>query len=326
MDNYKYLLLSEEDIAEINNLFKDTFNIDPKSDFIRWKYFKNPYGNALLAGAFFNDKLVGSGAFIPEKMIVFGAEETIYKFTDLMTHPLHQRKGLSKNINKLLGEEIMKIKTSFSYTLCSKISTKSFVRNNWNFLDASINFFKPWLLLKIITIFRNNNFSTLKYFDSISDHLDDYKFLNNKNQISIKKTPDYLVWRTSNPNFKYRLICSYDDNNMVNGYLIFSTSKNNILNIIDIESNTNDNRIVNKLLSSVEYTAVNEKYKGVLVFTIKNTPFYKYIKSKNYIRNPFDFGPLKTIIELDVYLYNKSFNNISNLKLWDIKGLNYDDI
>lgn len=326
MESYTFRLLTFEDIVSINELFTCAFNSKPKNNFIEWKYFKNPTGKALLAGAFFKDELVGSGAMIPEIMNVFNNEAIVYKFTDLMTHPKHQRKGLSKKINELLNQETKQINTSFSYTLCSTISTKSFVSNNWIHLKKVINFFKPYFVLKINIYFRKKDFTAFGFYNAIQHHLDNYNFIADTTKISLKKTIEYIKWRTSNPNFNYKLICSYDSNVQVNGYLIYSISANNLLNILDIDSTNKNKSVERKLLLSAEYLAVKEKRKGILIMAVKDTPFYYFVKSQNYLRNPLDKGPLKTILDFNVNLYDFNINNITNSSIWNINGINYDDI
>lgn len=326
MENYTFNTLSIKNIPELNKLFKAAFNKDPKENLFQWKYFNNPSGHAILAGAFYKNELVSSGAMIPEKVSVHGKEKSVYKCTDLMTHPNHQMKGLSKKINELLIQKTKEMNTLFSYTLCSKISTRSFIKNNWIFLEEVINFFKPYPLLKVSIMLKKINIESFELHDMTENLLDKYKFKQDSTKIMVKKDPYYLKWRTSNPNFSYKIIYSYNSSKEVNGYLIYSNSSNNLLNIIDMESSTNSKETINKLLNYAEYIAVKEKSKGILIMTIKNTPLYHFIKSKKYLSNPFDKGPLKTILDFDIYLYDKAQIHIKDSSNWDLYGLSYDDI
>jgi hypothetical protein len=326
MDNYTFKVLSVEDLESLNELFKSAFSIAPNEDLFKWKYFSNPAGNAILAGAFHHEKLVCSGAMVPEKMNVFGQERIIYKCTDLMTHPLHQRKGLSKKLNELLIERTGEMNTPFSYTLCSKISTKSFLRNNWHYIGEVTNFFKPYPLLKINSFFNKKKFEKLKGYDGIDDHLDNYTFQADSSGISVNKNPSYLKWRISHPNFTYRLICHYNIRNEVDGYLIYSISSNQLMNIIDVGSCVPDKSIIDELLSFAEHTCLKESYRGVVIMAINKTPFYDLIKKKNYLRNPLNKGPLKTILDFNIFQYDKNIEKITEPGIWNINGLSYDDI
>ena len=326
MENYTYSLLTSQHTGAINALFHAAFGTPPKEAFVRWKYFSNPAGDAILAGAFCNGQLVGSGAMIPENMNVYGQEKLIFKCTDLMTHPDHQRKGLSKKINELLYQETLRMGTPFSYTLCSKTATKSFLKNNWLFLDEVINLFKPYALLKLTSLFRQNDTKAFDFFDSIGDTLCAYHHSKDSSLISIKKSPAYLQWRTSNPDFSYKLICSYSQEKQINGYLIYSISPNNLLNIIDIEAADGDSKILEQLLLCVEHIAVTNQHKGILGITIKNSPLFKFLRSNHYIYNPFKKGPLTTQLDFDIYLYDKDSTTTMNTSHWNINGLSYDDI
>ncbi|MBX7202555.1 MAG: GNAT family N-acetyltransferase [Bacteroidia bacterium] len=327
MSQYTYRILSKDDVGAINDLFTAAFQLQPKDNFIRWKYFSNPAGDALVAGAFYKGQLVGSGAMIPEMMSVFSQQEVVFKFTDLMTHPEHQRKGLSKNINALLKEEGKKINISFIYTLCSNVSTKSFVSNGWVFMSKVFNFFKPVSLLRISHLLKKRSNMSFSIHHSIDHHLDDYPFQNMQDRIHLMKSPAFLKWRTANPNFSYRLICSRDKHNKINGYLLFSTSGNKLLSIIDLEAASNNRKGIAKgLVHHAEAIAIQEGYRGVTALATEGTAFYAFMKSCNYLMNPFGKGPLKAILDFDVYNFKASDTSITDCSNWEILGLNYDDV
>jgi hypothetical protein len=116
-------------------------------------------------------------------------------------------------------------------------------------------------------------------------------------------------------------------NEKVNGYLIFSYSLNKTLNVIDIESSEYNEEIMNDLLEFAEEIVINEGLKGIVIFCIENTQFYYYIKKKQYLRNPFHFGPLKSSLDLNVlHLSSEVKDNLLDVGIWDINGLSYDDI
>jgi len=323
---YTYRLLTSENLADLNELFKAAFKNEPGVNLMKWKYFDNPAGDAILVGAFDGKTLVASGAMVPEKMIVCNREELIFKCADLMTHPDYQRKGISKKINELLSKKTQGNFTPFSYTLCSKVSTKSFVRNDWTFIEKVVNFFKPYILIKAGAIFKKNDFKSFGFYNNVEKHLDSYKFKNDPASIVLKKDPAYIKWRTSHPNFVYKIICSYDDCKNVNGYLIYSISSNNLLNVLDVESSSDNIKILDQLLDCAEYITMKEKYRGIVILTIKNSPFFKRIKKKNYLVNPFKKGPLHTILDFNIIQYKVNTESISDPGIWDINGLSYDDI
>lgn len=326
MGEYSYRFLTRADIDELNKLYEAAFQTVSTQGLFLWKYFSNPAGNAIVAGAFYNDLLIGSGAMVPEIMNVFGLQETVYKCTDLMTHPAHQKKGISKKINALLNEEVSGYNPPFYYTLCSKISTKSFLKNNWNYAGGVINFFKPSLYIRAYSAFRKSHFESIKIFDSIGNRLDDFRFRNNPSVIALKKTPEFLKWRMLNPNFKYKILFNYSDQGEVNGYLICSITQGKVVNVIDFEAIANDQVILNKLFRCIENITIRETYKALLVMAIKNTPLYHTLKHRRFLYNPFNSGPLVSELDFDIYYADKKRLANKPVTVWDFSGLNYDDI
>ena len=112
----------------------------------------------------------------------------------------------------------------------------------------------------------------------------------------------------------------------MNGYLLYSISSSNLLNVIDIESSSDDRKIVDQLLTCAEYIIVKEKHRGIIILAVKNSPFYNYMKNKNYLINPFNKGPLHTVLDFNIVRYDIKIENISDTRIWDINGLSYDDI
>lgn len=321
---YIYRTLTFDDLNSIEELYLNSFNCPLKENFFKWKYFKNPFGNTILAGAFYENKLVGSGAMILEELIIKGRVVKVYKCTDLMTHSDHQKKGISKEVNKLLIEEVNKTKAPLSYTLCSKISTKSFLKNNWLYVNEITNYFKPFLVLKLSNLFKVEKYKNILLLNGFDENMNNYQFCQNIDKITLNKSLDYLKWKMSNPNFDYNILSSFDDKNKINGYLIFSISKNKLINIIDYESF--DKEVLKTLFSKLERLAIKNKYRGILFMTLKGSDNEKFIKKKGYITNPFNKGPLINLLDLNVRYDDKSFEFINNVEEWNLNALNYDDI
>jgi len=327
MANYSYRLLSVENVSILNELFTTVFKIQPKPNFIFWKYFGNPAGNAIVAGAFSeNNQLVASGAMIPEIMNVNNKTAVVFKFTDLMTHPEHQKKGLSKNISALINEEISKLNTPFSYTLCSKIATRSFISNKWQHLAGITNFFKPYLLIKSAFLFPPKPNQQIRHFDQIGENLNSYPFKKKEKFIHLVKSKEFLKWRTSNPNFNYGLIVNYNEEKIATAYLIYSISPNNLLNVLDIESAYSDCQLELELLRQAEQIVLTNKYRGIVILAVRKTSFYNLIKKAGYLVNPFQKGPLKSILDLNAIEHKNGNISLTDLSLWEINGLNYDDV
>lgn len=325
MPEYTFQKLDSSHLHKIDELFSVVFNYDSNLKLIQWKYFDNPAGNAICFGAFYGEQLVASGTMMPECMMVFNKEKTLYKSTDLMTHPDHQRKGLSKQINALLKEEVSKENPIFAYTLCSHDATKSFLKNNWTHVGKFINYFKPSILLKTTAAFKSKNNTAIKKQDTIGSALDTYPFQNDTNKISSKKTVEILKWRIQNPNFRYSVLFHYE-NNKVNGYLIYSIGKSNMLNIIDVDATNNNKKILNALITAAEQETVQNNCRGIVACTVNNSSLEQIAKSNNYLNNPFTKGPLISILDFNICIDNVYGDKVLDKKNWSIYALSYDDI
>ena len=322
--SYQFRELSQKDMNSIDSLFSEVFSYKSNKKLIKWKYFQNPCGQAVIVGAFYEDTLVASGAMTPEKINFFGETKIVYKCTDLMTHPNHQRKSLSTKINGLLLEH-KQIKSSlFTYTLCSKLATKSFLNNNWSHLDSIFYFFKPLLFIKLSSLISPIKLQSIEFFDSVGNTLDNYKFENNHSKISVNKSSEFINWRTANPNFIYKLICHRNNQREVDGYLIYSISENNVLNIIDVETGENIS-VFKKLVRGAESVALKEKHKAIVVFCLLRSSLGKLFKSKRYFVNPYQKGPLKSLLDLN-FFSQASTEELLKIDLWDIYALSYDDV
>lgn len=327
MEDYSIRVLTAEDLPLLNKLFSVAFNYVPKLGFLEWKYFANPAGNAILIGVFCNIELVGAGAMLPEKIILDNTEKLVYKCTDLMIHPNHQKKGLSVKINKLLLQKTQEINPSMLYTFCSKTSTKSFLKHRWVFIEGIVNFFKPYILLKLTYPFNKSSGEFTFTNELISSQLHSYNFNVNRKSVFLKKSVEFIKWRTSNPNFLYKIICAYNKESILAGYLIYSISSNNLINVLDIDTCLEDRVITKELLCRVEKLVVEEKRKGIMIMSIKNSPLFKISKKRKYLVNTFNRGPLKTVLDFDVYFPEKKIDSVfKSPAKWDFNGLNYDDI
>lgn len=316
-------MLKLHHLDDLNDLYKVSFNKNTNNSIYRWKYFENPEGDAIVVGAFYENELVASGAMIPELFKIQNQNELIFKCTDLMTHPNHQKKGLSKKINELLREEIKRQGTSCCYTLCSSISTKSFLKNNWQYLGAVHNYFLPNALIKLKFLF----LKSISYeFYNISLLSEEYLNIEQSgSNISKIKTKNYLTWRLSNPRYSYKTIGRFNADKVLLGRMIVSYSPGGVLNLIDIDAS--EDAVKNDLLHFAEKMVLNENLKGLVVMCIQHTNLQHYMRKKKYLQNPFKIGPLQSLLDFDILgMDSKRLELFTNPASWHLTGLNYDDI
>lgn len=311
-------------IGDLCDLYQLAFNKKLNPKVIEWKYFNNPAGNAIWKGIIYNNNLVASGAMVPEQLFVFSKKTIAFKCTDLMVHPKHQGKGLARQINNALKEQVNTHKNSLAYTLCSKKATPSFLKNGWVKIAELQNYFKPFFLLKISGLHKNN-FNNFFEKDTIDNELNDFIFHVDTSRVHMEKSIAVLKWRIRNPNFSYRIIY-HNNNNKIDGYIIYCVNSNNILNIIDLETINVDKSLTNKLIRLIEIKAVELKCKGVVCCLVEKSRYHKMFLTNFYLKNPFPKGPLASHIDFNVFSDGGYARDIFNIQSWEIFTINYDDI
>ncbi|MBF0328706.1 MAG: GNAT family N-acetyltransferase [Nitrospirae bacterium] len=325
MSEYIVQNLNIQHISQMADLYFLSCKKQLKPELIKWKYFDNPAGEAILKGIFLNEELIGSGAMVPEKVNVLSEKKVVYKCTDLMIHPAHQGKGLGTLITLSLKDQVQLLNPIFCYTLCSKKATSVFLKNGWLNVGELIYYFKPKILLEISNLFYNKINPTIRIYDSINGLFDNYQFRNDSTKISLEKSADFLKWRMLNPRFNYKIICHYE-NNMINGYLIYSLGKSGFLNIVDMESIYEDKIVFELLLKALEIEACKRDYRGIVAITFETNYFDKMLVNNNYIKNPFKIGPMHSQLDFNIFTQENRLDKSLSLSNWEIYSINYDDV
>jgi len=328
-EGYFDRLLGEKDLGSISRLYKSAFKKTPELDVFRWKYFQNPAGNAIWAGVFHGEEVIAAGAMVPEDVFVFAEQRTIYKCTDLMVHPEHQKRGLAKRIINQLKKNIDRTAPLFSYTLCAKHATPGFQRNNFVHSGEMKTFFIPFFMLRIKFLAQKLGGSyqdaKVKKFDSVLAPLDGFDFQRTEKRISVKKSADFLRWRMANPQYQYKLI-GYFENDNLGGYLIYSVGKANIMNIIDVETLPNLANVGEKLILAAEYEAYVMKYRAIAFSSVGSNYFTCQFGRRYFLRNPFKKGPFKSQIDFNICIDEGYDNSVFDLANWEVYALHYDDV
>ncbi len=327
--NYHVSSLHSEHLDAISKLYLLAFKKDFDMEIFQWKYFNTPSGDAKLIGVYCEQELVGFGTLLPERMSVLGKAETVYKCTDLMVHPSHRKKGLAKLIiDSLMSTITINGQTSTSYTMCSKIATYGFAKNNFVKLSNIYNYFKPVALLKISHLFspipKLYSKGIIKKFDLIPDDLSSFSFEVSEDRIEVLKSFDYLKWRINNPKFNYNVIC-YFENNKVAGYIIVGLGSSNTLNIIDFDVKNKDRKILKSLLKAAEYEAIQNSCRGIVGISKDKGYWTTVLRKHNFLVNRFKKGPLSSLLDFNIFL-TKENPNIMKVDNWEINSINYDDV
>ena len=328
-EGYFDRLLGEKDLASISGLYKHAFKRRPELDVFKWKYFQNPAGNAIWVGVVHGEDVIAAGAMVPEDVFVFTERRTMYKCTDLMVHPEHQRRGLAKRIINQLKKHIARNAPLFSYTLCAKHATFGFQRNDFRHSGEMKTFFIPFCMLKMKFLALNlkNPYQDgkVRKFDSPLAPLDGFDFRRTEERISVKKSADFLRWRMANPKYQYQLI-GYFENDKLEGYLIYSVGRANMMNIIDIETLPNFENVGEKLILAAEYEAYVKKYRAILLSSVGSNYFTCQFDRYHLLKNPFKRGPMKSQIDFNICIDNNYDERVFNVANWEVYALHYDDV
>ncbi len=305
--------LSEFDIHQIHDLFSICFkNNELSNDFFKWKYFENPVGNAFVCGFFDNDKLIASGALLPELLFFEKKSDVIYKCTDLMTDPNYRGKGLAKKMVDALTKRGLN-ESFLLYTICSKIASKSFFGSGWRHQDEMIYFFR----IPFLPSLANKHIGNI-HFDNLNVVID---------QLNLPYDEDYstylknsLKWRTANTKFKYGIYVIKKDN--ISHFILFSIVRDiiQIVYFTDFSSRKIKNQLFRKL-----HDFGNLSKKKQIALLPKRTFLFLLFVNKGYLTNLFSFGKMRSTMDLNIIQSKDKTANI-NFFVNQITMLNYDDI
>jgi hypothetical protein len=328
--DYKIEKISCGEVDKIAELYKICFGREAIAGLFKWKYSDNPAGEILLSAVKFNGAIVGFCVMIPENFHIFGEKKLIYKCADLMVHPCHRRKGLSTDLVLFLCENLKKSGRLFLYTLCSKNATHSFLKNKWSKSGNIYNYFKHNRQIKAELLFTRPEMlhkkGILRPINSVLDLCRDYKINVNEDRVNIVKDEKYLKWRLSDPRHKYNIIGYYDDE-ALKGYAVYSLGNNNIAYIIDIETfKGSDQKIGSALLSAIELSALKAGQRALIGLAAEGSAFQEMVKKNRYIRNPFQKGPLSSILDFNILVDEAYGARARDRANWDIRPINYDGI
>lgn len=297
METFISRRLTFSDVDELVHLYHQCFRDTISREFFLWKYFSTFKEDTIVIGLFYEEKLVASGAMLYE--LVKSGEDYLntLRCTDLMTHPNFQGKGLSKKVTKKLTEESLRKSVDCIYTMCSKVASKSFLRNRWNFKGEVFYYYRPYLLSLV------NGLRFKRKFKSIhSESLELQTLFDQADESYIR----YLQWRYANPKYRYHFI------KFGASFIVYSI-QNDFLVLIDLSD------ACQNISTYLDVIVVHHKLKGVLfVSSISQIKNKKFSFFSGYIVNRYKFGPLRSLLDFNILNKHNSFNFVY--------AINYDDV
>ena len=165
-------------------------------DWFYWKFKENPYGEAILACAEDNGKIVGCVAYGIQPFWLNGKKIKGVLSFETFVHPLYQGKGIFGELIKL-GEETIKSKEiDLMLNFPNLNSLNGFLKNGWVQIESPEYWIKgrnlltvPLNIKNIRQSFKSNNFNIILHDAPTDFEQSPSRLLNSL------ITSDYLKWR-----------------------------------------------------------------------------------------------------------------------------------
>ncbi|CAM3324451.1 GNAT family N-acetyltransferase [Empedobacter stercoris] len=187
--------------SELINSFLESAAISHKhnkvkdEEWFNWKFRDNPYGEAILACAIDNEKIIGCVALGKHVLNIKGIKYSCALSYETFVHPNYQGKGLFKKLILLAEEEAIKQEIQVLINFPNSNSLPGFLKMNWNKLDV------PEYWLKMVNIFNviKNIKDLKKSFIPLDSNLKDIKRVEFKeclhDKIYIETSQEFFNWR-----------------------------------------------------------------------------------------------------------------------------------
>ena len=223
----KIVALCQENIKWLPPLIKDCFNQEVSEEYFFWKYFENPFGHAIGNFALnMRNEPVAFYGVIPEEYIIEGKQKIIFQSCDTMTRPDHHRKGLFYKLALKCFEDIKSKGEFFLIVFGGKLSTPGLLKMGWCSPFSMINLFKQNLFIKNYR--KRCEVKQISELEGVSEIRDIILKSNKYAAIHSNKKYDFLNWRLSNPNKKYKIYGYSNGLVAPSSYLIISIEKRTV--------------------------------------------------------------------------------------------------
>jgi len=152
-----------------------------------------------------------------------------------------------------------------------------------------------------------------------------FDFQQDTSKIQFLKSADLLTWRMTHPRYSYEVIFHFDGD-APDGYLILGRTSGGMLNIIDLEAIGHDMRILKDLIIAAEYEAIRHRSRAITGCAVRGTQFADLMAAQHFLRNPFEQGPLRSLIDFNICIDDSYGPELFKKENWEIYALVYDDL
>lgn len=321
MPDYHIKRIGAADFPMLIPLMKDCFGMDVNIDYFHWKYIDNPAGHFIGFVAIHPDtEEVGAYyGVIPQRFIIEGKEQVIYQSCDTMTHSKHRRLGLFKLLAFACYDYLEENKDLFVIGFGGNQSTPGFLKFGWKQVFDVKYYFKPSpaCLAGHIKRYPDHHFMEIKDAEQLSGLLKKQPAFPG---IISGRTVEHIRWRTSNPNYQYRII-SYKPGQSAEGYVIYYILNDKLI-LFDFLFETSQ---AEKALFWYLYSQVAQHhYKGIIAFCQENGQQSELLRKHYFMSNPFNKGPLSEKTPFIFYAPADILNKYADAASWQITGYDHD--
>ena len=186
----KYNFLKKKELGKVKSFLQKYYHERFNKLSIKWEFEENPFGDAKVIVAIYNNKIIGCGVAIPLKFRIIRKKEVVYRVQNVLVDNKFRKKGIFQNIlikfdNYFINKKIKLI--SFPNAL----SLKGFINNKWQKL-LNINFLSKKIQK---TSKLDKYYKYRKIFKFENKHYIFYQQKINLNHTNLECSEEYLNWR-----------------------------------------------------------------------------------------------------------------------------------
>jgi GNAT superfamily N-acetyltransferase len=319
--------LENENLGGLIETYKECFGIDVDEDYFKWKYYKNPCGEAVCFIALDGRKVGAFYGVIPEIYEINGKKIKVYQSMDTMTHPNYQRRGLFTKLANLTYQHILDNEGKLILTgIPGGNSYPGFVKKlGWKDIHQFSFVFLHKTIFKLKKLLAKREKINIKSVSSLTEDTTLYLQNRPKSEKPIRPflSAEFFEWRVfKNPNKKkyrdYKVLEIYDTNNQIIGICVYILDDKNRCYLEFLEFNKSEDYI-NSISPLMEYLFATHHTDFVYSWDPQDVFLRTGFKKAGFIKNPFNKGPFSYKVPIIIRSEPAQYEN---LDWYDIENFN----
>ncbi len=242
-----------EEIEQLVDLFRISFNSNMSPELWNWKYLQNPLAPAAaeVIVALDKGKVVGARPFLLAEMWLDNKRVLTAQHCNTMVHPGYRNRGIFNRMGQLAIQYLKENNYTLSYGFPALISRPGFLRQGWRvvaptetmfrvvhpqklisyklknkLLGKGLGFFyDKFLNTKMAESFQPSSAFQVEIFDQFTEELKGIDNLRDKSAIDLVRSEANLRWRFDrHPEHSYKYILAKRDKKLW-GYAVVSVQE-----------------------------------------------------------------------------------------------------